>query len=159
VVYLEHKELWGLEDEVAPAKGAKLGEAEVARAGSDVSVVAWSKTRYAALEAAALLEKDGVSLEVIDLRTIWPWDRDTVLASAERTGRVLIAHEAVQVAGFGAEIAATLAEESGARVRRLGAPRIPAGYSPPLEDESRITPQAIAAACLELRRARHSHRG
>lgn len=158
VVYLEHKELWGLEGEVAPAKGARLGEAEIARSGSDVTVVTWSKTRHAALDAAALAEKDGVSLEVIDLRTIWPWDRDAVLASAERTGRVLIAHEAVQVAGFGAEIAATLAESSNARVRRLGAPRIPVGYAPTLEDESRITPQAIAAACIELRRARAPHR-
>ncbi|HSG74637.1 MAG TPA: transketolase C-terminal domain-containing protein [Burkholderiales bacterium] len=159
VVYLEHKELWGLEGEVAPAGGAQLGEAEIAHPGSDVTVVTWSKTRHAALEAAALAEKDGVSLEVIDLRTIWPWDRDKVLASAERTGRVLIAHEAVQVAGFGAEIAATLAEESGARVRRLGAPRIPVGYSLPLEDESRITPQAIAAACVEMHRARPAQRG
>jgi pyruvate dehydrogenase E1 component beta subunit len=158
VVYLEHKELWGLEGEVTTAKTAKLGEAEIAHPGSDVTVVTWSKTRHAALDAAALAEKEGVSLEVIDLRTIWPWDRDAVLASAERTGRVLIAHEAVQVAGFGAEIAATLAEESGARVRRLGAPRIPVGYAVPLEDESRITPQAIAAACIELRRARAPHR-
>lgn len=158
VVYLEHKELWGLEGEVAPAKGTKLGEAEIAHPGSDVTVVTWSRTRHAALDAAALAEKNGVSIEVIDLRTIWPWDRDAVLASAERTGRVLIAHEAVQVAGFGAEIAATLAEESGARVRRLGAPRIPVGYSLPLEDESRVTPQAIAAACVELRRARPAHR-
>jgi pyruvate dehydrogenase E1 component beta subunit len=158
VVYLEHKELWGLEGHVAPANSAKLGEAEIARPGSDVTVVTWSRTRHAALEAADLAEKQGVSLEVIDLRTIWPWDRDTVLASAERTGRVLIAHEAVQVAGFGAEIAATLAEASDARVRRLGAPRIPVGYSQPLEDESRITPPAIAAACIELRRARPAHR-
>jgi pyruvate dehydrogenase E1 component beta subunit len=158
VVYLEHKELWGLEGDVAPARGATLGEADIARPGSDVTVVTWSRTRHAALEAAALAETQGVSLEVIDLRTIWPWDRETVLASAGRTGRVLIAHEAVQVAGFGAEIAATLAEESEARVRRLGAPRIPVGYSPPLEDESRITPQAIAAACMELRRARPAHR-
>ena len=158
VVYLEHKELWGLEGEVSPARRAKLGEAEIARPGSDVTVVTWSRTRHAALEAADLLEKQGLSLEVIDLRTIWPWDREAVLASAERTGRVLITHEAVQVAGFGAEIAATLAEESEARVRRLGAPRIPVGYSPPIEDESRITPQAIAAACMELRRARPAHR-
>jgi len=158
VVYLEHKELWGLEGDVAPAKSTKLGEAEIARPGSDVTVVTWSRTRHTALEAADLAEKQGVSLEVIDLRTIWPWDRDAVLESASRIGRVLIAHEAVQVAGFGAEIAATLAEASDARVRRLGAPRIPVGYSQPLEDESRITPQAIAAACIELRRARPAHR-
>ncbi|MGH8709688.1 MAG: alpha-ketoacid dehydrogenase subunit beta [Burkholderiales bacterium] len=153
VVYLEHKEIWGLEGEVDPALPAKLGEAETVRTGRDVTVVTWSRTRHAAVEAAALAEKVGVSLEVIDLRTIWPWDRDAVLDSAARTGRVLIAHEAVQVAGFGAEIAATLAEESGARVRRLGAPRIPVGYSIPLEDESRITPRAIAEAGIELRNA------
>jgi len=158
VVYLEHKELWGLEGEVAPSKSAQLGEAEIVRPGRDVTVVTWSRTRHTALEAAVLAEKEGLSLEVIDLRTIWPWDRDVVLESAARTGRVLITHEAVQVAGFGAEIAATLAEESDARVRRLGAPRIPVGYSQPLEDESRITPPAIAAACIELRNAPHPHR-
>jgi len=152
VVYLEHKELWGFEGEVAASRRARLGEAEIARPGSDATVVTWSRTRHAALEAADLAERQGVSLEVIDLRTLWPWDRDAVLESAGRTGRVLIAHEAVQVAGFGAEIAATLAEESDARVRRLGAPRIPVGYSQPLEDESRITPQAIAAAGIGLAR-------
>lgn len=159
VVYMEHKELWGLEGEVDPARDARLGEAEVVRTGKDVTVVTWSRTRHAALEAAALAGKVGVSLEVIDLRTIWPWDRDTVLDSAARTGRVLIAHEAVQVAGFGAEIAATLAEQSDARVRRLGAPRIPVGYAPTLEDESRVTAQAIAEACIELRNAPDPRRG
>lgn len=158
VVYLEHKELWGLEGEVEPAQAAALGKAEIARPGRDVTVVTWSRTRHTALEAAVLAEQQGVALEVIDLRTIWPWDRDTVLASAARTDRVLIAHEAVQVAGFGAEIAATLAEHSDARVRRLGAPRIPVGYAKSLEDESRITPAAIAAACIELRNARPAHR-
>jgi len=156
VVYLEHKELWGLEGEVEPAQPARLGEAEIARPGRDVSVVTWSRTRHAALEAAEIAAARGVSLEVIDLRTIWPWDRDAVLTSAARTGRVLVAHEAVQVAGFGAEIAATLAEHTDVRVRRLGAPRIPVGYATPLEDESRVTPQAIAAAALDL--ARHPRR-
>ncbi len=153
VVYLEHKELWGLQGEVDASQPARLGEAETVRAGRDVTVVTWSRTRHAALEAAALAEKVGVSLEVIDLRTLWPWDREAVLDSAARTGRVLVAHEAVQVAGFGAEIAATLAEESSARVRRLGAPRIPVGYSLPLEDETRNTPQAIAEAAIEMRNA------
>jgi pyruvate dehydrogenase E1 component beta subunit len=159
VVYMEHKELWGLEGEVDTGREARLGEAEVVHPGKDVTVVTWSKTRFAALEAAALAEKVGVSLEVIDLRTIWPWDRDTVLDSAARTGRVLVAHEAVQVAGFGAEIAAVVAEETEARVRRLGAPRIPVGYAPTLEDESRVTPQAIAEACIALRNAPDPRRG
>jgi pyruvate/2-oxoglutarate/acetoin dehydrogenase E1 component len=154
VVYLEHKELWGLEDEVDAARGVPLGKAETVRAGKDLTVVTWSRTRHAALEAAVIAQGEGVSLEVIDLRTLWPWDRDAVLASAARTGRVLIAHEAVQVAGFGAEIAAVVAEHTDARVKRLGAPRIPVGYATTLEDESRITAQAIAAAGSELAKRR-----
>jgi pyruvate dehydrogenase E1 component beta subunit len=85
-------------------------------------------------------------VELIDLRTIWPWDREQVLASCAKTGRLLVVHEAVQVAGFGAEIVATAAEATGCRVRRLGAPRIPVGYAPVLEAQSRIGADAIAAA-------------
>ena len=97
--------------------------------------------------AAAALEKgEGVSAEVIDLRTLWPWDRECILASVARTGRLLVVHEAVAVGGFGAEVAATVAEELGAPVRRLGAPRIPIAYAPPLEDRARVTEDMIAAA-------------
>jgi len=102
------------------------------------------------MAAAAQLAKEKISVELIDLRTIWPWDRETVLASCAKTGRLLVAHEAVQVAGFGAEIAATVAEELGARVARVGAPRIPAGYAQPLEDESRVGAAKIAAAAKRL---------
>jgi pyruvate/2-oxoglutarate/acetoin dehydrogenase E1 component len=94
-----------------------------------------------------------VQAEVIDLRTLWPWDRDAVLASAERTGRVLVVHEAVQVAGFGAEIAATLAEHSAARVARLGAPRVPVGYAPVLEAQARLSvPRIVERAHALLAR-------
>ena len=79
------------------------------------------------------------------MRSIWPWDRECVLTSTAKTGRLLVVHEAIQVAGFGAEIAATVAEVTGARVKRLGAPRIPVGYSPILEAQSRISPETIAA--------------
>jgi pyruvate dehydrogenase E1 component beta subunit len=93
-------------------------------------------------------------VEVIDLRTLWPWDRDAVFASVAKTGRLLVAHEAVQAGGFGAEIAATVAEaldaDLKAPVRRLGAPRIPVAYAPPLEDKARVTADQIAAACREL---------
>jgi acetoin:2,6-dichlorophenolindophenol oxidoreductase subunit beta len=118
-----------------------LGKAKVVREGKDVTLVTWSKTVHAALEA-----KTGKSVEVIDLRTLWPWDKETVFASVRKTGKLLVVHEAVQAAGFGAEIAATVAEELNVPVKRLGAPRIPVGYSKPLEDEARITPQRIAAA-------------
>ena len=144
VVYLEHKELWGLQGDVSVRKAA-LGKAEIVRQGSDVTLVTWSRTLHTALE----MQTD-LSVEIIDLRTLWPWDRETVLASAAKTGRLLVAHEAVQAAGFGAEIAATVAEELGVPVRRLGAPRIPVGYSKPLEDEARVSGAAIAAALQHL---------
>jgi pyruvate dehydrogenase E1 component beta subunit len=150
VVYMEHKELWGSRGPVVPGEPVALGKGRVARQGGDITLVSWSKQVHAACDAAALLERDGVQAEVIDLRTLWPWDKDLVLASAARTGRVLVTHEAVQAAGFGAEIAATVAEHTGARVARLGAPRIPVGYSPVLENESRIGADKIAAAARKL---------
>jgi pyruvate dehydrogenase E1 component beta subunit len=142
VIYMEHKELWGLQDEVTD-QALELGKAKVVREGRDVTLVTWSRTLHAALEAAG---KARASVEVIDLRTLWPWDRETVFSSVKRTRRLLVVHEAVQAAGFGAELAATVAEELGVPVKRLGAPRIPVGYSKPLEDEARITPQRILAA-------------
>ena len=139
VIYMEHKELWGLQAEVAQ-ESIPLGKARVAREGKDLTLVTWSRTVHAALQADT-----NKSVEIIDLRTLWPWDRETVLSSVRKTGELLVVHEAVQAAGFGAEIAATVAEETGARVRRLGAPRIPVGYSISLEDEARIGAAAIAA--------------
>jgi pyruvate dehydrogenase E1 component beta subunit len=112
-----------------------------------VTLVAWSGV-LRAVEAALPLLQDGPSVEIIDLRTIYPWDRDRVLDSVRRTGRLLIVHEAVATGGFGAEIAATVAEELfgnlKAPVRRLGAPRIPIPYSPPLEEACKISPAQIA---------------
>jgi acetoin:2,6-dichlorophenolindophenol oxidoreductase subunit beta len=138
VIYMEHKELWGLQGEVS-TESVPLGKARVVREGKDLTLVTWSKALHAALDA-----KTTKSVEIIDLRTLWPWDKETVLASVKKTGRLLVVHEAVQAAGFGAEIAATVAEELGVPVKRLGAPRIPVGYSKPLEDEARITPEKIA---------------
>ena len=146
VVYMEHKELWGVEGEVRAGAEVPLGKARIATAGSDLTIVSWSRSVHDCAAAVAQLAKEGISVELIDLRTLWPWDREGVLASAAKTGRLLVVHEAVQVAGFGAEIAATAAEELGVKVRRLGAPRIPAGYAKPLEDESRIDAPKIAAA-------------
>jgi pyruvate dehydrogenase E1 component beta subunit len=143
VVYLEHKELWGESAEVDPAERAQLGRARVCRAGRDLTLVSWSKALHAAIKAAEQAAARGRDVEVIDLRTLWPWDRETVLASAARTGRLLVVHEAVEVAGFGAEIAATAAEALGVRVARLGAPRIPVGYASTLEAEARVSPAAI----------------
>ncbi|MCL4746034.1 MAG: alpha-ketoacid dehydrogenase subunit beta [Burkholderiaceae bacterium] len=145
VAYLEHKELWALEGEVHAGESVRLGCARVARAGADLTIVTWSKALHWSLEAAGRLAALGVDAEVIDLRTLWPWDRDAVFASAAKTGRVLVVHEAVQVAGFGAEIVATLAEHGKARVARLGGLRVPVGYSPGLESQARLGPEAIVA--------------
>ncbi|MBE7416640.1 MAG: alpha-ketoacid dehydrogenase subunit beta [Ideonella sp.] len=151
VVYLEHKELWGMRD-AQPAAGAALalGRARVRRAGRDLTIVSWSRQLHWALDAADTLAAEGIDAEVIDLATLWPWDRETVFASAARTGRLLVTHEAVQVAGLGGEIAASAAEALGCRVARAGAPRIPVGYAPTLEDQARVRPAAIAAAARRL---------
>ena len=150
VVYLEHKELWGVEGDVEPGTRVPLGAARVVRAGSDVTIVSWSKAMQPCAAAAAELASGGISVELIDLRTIWPWDRATVLGSVARTCALLVVHEAVQVGGFGAEIAAAAAEATACRVKRLGAPRIPSGYARSLEDESRVTVGQIVAAARSL---------
>lgn len=151
VIYMEHKELWGVEGDVntggADAREeTALGKAKILRHGTDVTLVTWSRTVQLATLAAEAAANAGISVELIDLRTIWPWDRDSVLASAAKTRRLVIAHEAVRVAGFGAEIAATVAEELGVPVKRIGGPRIPVGYSRPIEDEARVTVEAITQA-------------
>jgi acetoin:2,6-dichlorophenolindophenol oxidoreductase subunit beta len=151
VIYMEHKELWGVQGEVEASEPARLGSARVMREGDDVTLVTWSRMVHAALEAAEQAAARGISVEVIDLRTIWPWDRDTVLASAARTRRLLVVHEAVRTAGFGAEIAAEVAERLAVRVKRLGGPRIPVGYSKPLEDQARIGSDEILKSLEEFK--------
>ncbi|TSA18512.1 MAG: alpha-ketoacid dehydrogenase subunit beta [Betaproteobacteria bacterium] len=143
VIYMEHKELWGFQGEVPAQAECVLGKARIARSGTDVTLVSWSRMLHTALAAAEQAAQQGVSIEVIDLRTIWPWDRQLVLESAARTGRLLVAHEAVQAAGFGAEIVATVAQELGIPVRRAGAPRIPVGYARTLEDAARVSAETL----------------
>jgi pyruvate dehydrogenase E1 component beta subunit len=151
VVYLEHKNLWPLEGEIPDGDHVvEIGKARVVRAGKDVTIVSWSAAVHTCLAAAEALAKEGIDAEVIDLRSLWPWDKAAVLASVARTGHLLVVHEAVQVGGFGAEIAATVAEGAHswlkAPVKRLGAPRAPISYAPNLEDEVRIKPEQIATA-------------
>ena len=150
VVYLEHKHLWPLEGEVPddPDFVLPFGQARLVREGTDITIVSWSNQVHIAAQAASDLAKSGISAEVIDLRTLWPWDKASVLASVRKTGRLLVTHEAVAVAGFGAEVAATVAEHASASlrspVRRLGAPRAPIAYAPPAEDAIRVTAAMIA---------------
>ena len=150
VIYMEHKELWGLQGDVDPALELPLGRANTLRTGNDLTIVTWSRGVAPALQALELDSLKGVGADLIDLRTIWPWDQQAVFESAARTGRLLVVHEAVQVAGFGAEVAARAAEATGCRIARLGAPRIPVGYAQVLENESRLSPEKIADAVLKL---------
>jgi len=150
VVYMEHKELWGMAGEVTPGATIALGQARSVHAGDDVTIVSWSRQVHTCIEAAHALAIQGIRADVLDLRTLWPWDKHAVLASAARTNRLLVVHEAVQVAGFGAEIVATVAEHTGARVARLGAPRIPVGYAPVLEQAARVTSDHVVQAVRGL---------
>jgi pyruvate/2-oxoglutarate/acetoin dehydrogenase E1 component len=150
VVYMEHKTLWGSEEEVDTSLVVPLGRAARLREGQHLTMVSWSRQVQVCRQACDVLAQEGIEVDLIDLRTLWPWDRQAVLESCARTGRLLVAHEAIQVAGFGAEIAATVAEELGIPVRRLGAPRIPVGYAPVLEAQARISVEATAQAARQL---------
>jgi acetoin:2,6-dichlorophenolindophenol oxidoreductase subunit beta len=150
VIYMEHKELWGMEGPVDITLEVPLGQANRLRDGSDLTIVTWSRGVAPTLQALELETLKGVKADVLDLRTLWPWDQRAVFESAAKTGRLLVVHEAVQVAGFGAEVAASAAQATGCRVARLGAPRIPVGYAQVLENESRLTAEKIATAALAL---------
>lgn len=155
VVYMEHKELWLTSGEVdADAAPVELGKAAIRRAGRDITLVSWSSTANACVTAAETLAAQGISAEVIDLRTLWPWDRDCVFTSIEKTGRVIVAHESTRAGGFGGELIAEIAEafygKLKARPLRLGSPRVPVPYSKPLEDMCRVGAAEIATAALKL---------
>lgn len=150
VVYMEHKTLWGTRGDVDEAQEVTLGSARTVRTGHALTLVSWSRQLQVCEQACTRLAEQGIDVELIDLRSVWPWDRDTLLQSCARTGHLLVVHESVQAAGFGAEIAASAAEATGCKVRRLGAPRIPVGYSPVLEAQSRIDADAIVAAVRDL---------
>ncbi|MBU2534387.1 MAG: alpha-ketoacid dehydrogenase subunit beta, partial [Alphaproteobacteria bacterium] len=127
-----------------------FGKARTMHDGDDLTIVTWSALTPKVAEAARMLAAEGIRPHVLDLRTIWPWDEDAVANSVKRTGRLLVAHEAVEIGGFGGEIVARMIERLGPAniksVKRIGAPRIPIPFSPPLEDELRVTSQKIVAA-------------
>jgi 2-oxoisovalerate dehydrogenase E1 component len=138
VIFIENRLQYGLK---GPRPGADhlvpLGRAKVVLEGSDATLVTYSRMTQIALAAAASLSSEGISVEVIDLRTIVPWDRETVLASLAKTNRLAILHEAVRDFGVGAEIAATAVDDGfwylNAPVIRIAPPATPAPYAPSLE--------------------------
>jgi pyruvate dehydrogenase E1 component beta subunit len=150
VIYMEHKTLWSSTGVVDTQRQVPLGQAAVRRSGDALTLVSWSRQVLVCEQACDTLAAEGIDVELVDLRTVWPWDRECVLTSSARTGRLLVVHEAVQAAGFGAEIAATAAEATGCKVRRLAAPRIPVGYAPVLEAQSRISADAVVRVAREM---------
>jgi 2-oxoisovalerate dehydrogenase E1 component beta subunit len=139
VLYFEHKHLYRrIKGEVPEERyTTPLGKARIHREGGDVSVITWGAMVYTADEAAQQLESDGISTEILDLRTVMPWDKAAVLESVRKTSKVLVLHEDTRTGGFGGEIAATIAEEAfedlDAPVKRVAAPDTPVPFSPPLE--------------------------
>jgi acetoin:2,6-dichlorophenolindophenol oxidoreductase subunit beta len=136
VLFLEHKRLYTLEGEVGDAAG-KLGEASVVREGRDLTLVTAMKSVSDSLEAAERLEHDGLSVEVIDLRTLRPIDVDTVLASVRKTNRLVVVEEGPLTGGWGGEVLACITEQALGHLDdawRIATPNTPIPYSPPLED-------------------------
>lgn len=148
VVYLEHKSIWDMTGEVDTSAPAQIGKAQMRRTGGDVTLVSWSDTANLAVQAADTLARRGINTDVIDLVSLWPWDKTAVLNSVRKTGRLVVAHESVAVGGFGAEIVATVAQNVTLKAppQRLGAPRSLVAYAPNLEDQLRITPEMIVDA-------------
>src|SRR4029434_11264019 len=142
VLYFEHKKLYRLPRlrEELPADDfiVEIGKARTARSGRDLSVITFGAMVLTALDAAMELEKEGLDVEVIDLRTLAPLDKEAIFTSVKKTSRALVLHEASRTGGIGGEIAALIAEEAfewlDAPVVRVGSLDTPVPYSPPLED-------------------------
>jgi len=156
VLYFEHKHLYRrLKAEVPDERYATpFGQARVHREGDDVCVITWGAMVHTADEAAQQLEADGISVEIIDLRTLIPWDKEAVLESVAKTSKALVLHEDTHTGGFGGEIAATIAEEAfeelDAPLRRITAPDAPVPFSPPLEKAFIPQVDGVAAGIREL---------
>jgi 2-oxoisovalerate dehydrogenase E1 component beta subunit len=156
VLFFEHKHLYRRIKADVPEERftVPIGKARVHREGDDVSVITWGAMVYTADEAAKQLEADGVSVEIVDLRSVMPWDRQAVLESARKTSKVLVLHEDTRTGGFGAEIAATIAEEAfedlDAPVKRIAAPDTPVPFSPELEKAYIPQVEDVAAGLREL---------
>ncbi|MBU3832004.1 MAG: alpha-ketoacid dehydrogenase subunit beta [Candidatus Desulfovibrio faecigallinarum] len=156
VVFLEHKLLYGIEGEVDDdLYEIPIGKGKVVREGSDVTIVATALMVHRALEAAEILAKDGISVEVVDPRSLVPLDKDCILDSVRKTHALVVVHEAVKNAGAGAEIAAMVAEEAieylDAPIVRIGAPFCPVPFSPTLEQAYMPSVEKIVQAVREQR--------
>jgi 2-oxoisovalerate dehydrogenase E1 component beta subunit len=156
VLYFEHKHLYRrIKDEVPEERYTiPFGAARLHREGEDISLITWGAMVYTADEAAQKLQDEGVSVEIVDMRTLAPWDKEAVLTSVEKTSKALVLHEDTHTGGFGAEIAATIAEEAfenlDAPVRRIAAPDTPVPFAPPLEKAFIPQVEDVVAGLREL---------
>ena len=155
VLYFEHKMLFPVKGPVPEGEYlTPIGKAKVCREGKDVTIVSYSLMMQRVLEAAEKLDKQGISAEVVDLRTISPLDKETVFESLAKTKRLIIVHEAVKTGGVGAEVAALAAEEMidylDAPIKRLGAPFVPAPFSGTLENLVKVHTDDIVKAAVEI---------
>jgi len=153
VVFVEHKALYFRHERVSePPAPVAIGRAAIVRPGRDLTIIATSRMVGEAVDAAERLVEDGIDAEVIDPRTLVPLDIDTLGESVRRTGRCVIAHEAVAAAGFGAELCARVQSAAfeclEAPIERIGAPFTPVPVSPPLEDAHRPGAEEIYAAAV-----------
>lgn len=156
VLYLEHKKLYRTIKEEIPEGEylVPLGKATIRRHGRDVLIVTYGAMVYTALAAAETLARDGVEVEIVDLRSLVPLDRETILESLRRISKVMVLHEDTRTGGMGAEIAAILAEEAfehlDGPIVRVTAPDTPVPYSPPLEEAFIPQPHDVVVAARKL---------
>ncbi|MQF69162.1 alpha-ketoacid dehydrogenase subunit beta [SAR202 cluster bacterium AD-804-J14_MRT_500m] len=157
VIFLEHKRTYRAVRGEVPDNDylIPIGTADVKRPGSDITIISYGLVLHYALEAATILENEGISVEVVDLRSLLPLDHQTIINSAKKTGKVLIVHEDNVTGGVGSEISAIISENAfeflDAPIRRLGGPDIPAvPFAPTLENAYMLNPDKIAVALREL---------
>lgn len=154
VIFVEHKGMYAAKGDVDVDATIPLGKARIAREGDHATIVTYGATLNACLKAADVMAEEGVRVEVIDLRSIQPWDKATVMASLQKTHRLLIVHEAVQDFGVGAEIAAWAASEAfdelDAPVLREAAPFMPVPFSRALESQYNVSVDRVCAAVRNL---------
>lgn len=149
VIFIEHKLLYNTEGPVPEEEYTiPFGVADVKREGTDCTVVATSRTVLMALKAAEILEEEGISVEVVDPRTLFPLDTETIIRSVEKTSRLVVAHEAPERCGFGAEVVAQIAEKAfdylDAPIQRVCGPSVPAPFARHLENSIIVDEQKIA---------------
>ena len=156
VIYFEHKYLYRRIKGPVPETDCviPIGKAEIKREGTDLSIITYSAMVHQAFEAAVRLSRKGVSAEILDLRTLLPLDREAIVATARKTGKVLIVHEATRTGGLGGEVAAAVAEGAFDRldgpILRVTAPDTPVPFTAPLEDAFLPNADRIVAAAERL---------